>query len=59
VTRALFDFAFEGFKLYVILSFLAWVTAIPHAVAHWAFAVVVSLVCMPGLMARVSRSRAG
>ena len=52
-------FAFEGLKLYVVLGFLAWVMAIPHAIAHWAFAVLISLACMPGLMARVSRSRAG
>jgi hypothetical protein len=55
----LFDFAFEGIKLYLALSFLAWVTAVPHVVAHWAFVALVSLVCMPGMIARVSRPRAG
>lgn len=59
MARALFDFAVEGFKLYLVLSFLAWMTAIPHAVAHWAFAVLISLVCMPGLMASVSRPKTG
>jgi hypothetical protein len=53
---AVLGLAYEGAKLYVVLSFLAWVTAVPHAVAHWAFAVLVSVACMPGLMAGVSRS---
>jgi hypothetical protein len=54
--RALRGLIYEGFKLYVLLSFLAWAMAIPHAVAHWLFAVLVSIVCVPGLMAGASRS---
>jgi hypothetical protein len=53
---AILGLAYEGFKLYLVLGFLAWVMAIPHAVAHWTFAVLVSIVCMPGLMAGASRS---
>ena len=56
MNRALFDFAFEGFKLYVVLSFLAWATAIPHAVAHWAFPFLVSIAFFPGWMAGAQRS---
>lgn len=54
--RALLGLGYEGVKLYVVLSFLAGVMAIPHAVAHWVFAILVSLVCMPGLMASAARS---
>ena len=56
MTRSLLGLAYEGIKLYIVLSFLAWAMAIPHAVAHWLFAVLVSIVCVPGLMAGAARS---
>jgi hypothetical protein len=54
--QAILGLAYEGFRLYVILSFLAWVMAIPHAVAHWVFLFLVLLVCLPGLIAEASQS---
>jgi hypothetical protein len=56
MVRAALGLAYEGLRLYVVLSFLAWAMAIPHAVAHWGFAVLISIVCMPGLMAGAARS---
>lgn len=57
--RPAVGFALEGLKLYLVLSFLAWMTAVPQAVAHWAFAVLVSVLCMPGLMAGAARPPRG
>jgi hypothetical protein len=50
--RAILGHALEGLALYVAMSFLAYVMAIPHAVAHWGFLGLVCFVCFPALMAR-------
>jgi hypothetical protein len=54
--RSLLGLAYEGVKLYMVLSFLAWAMAIPHTVAHWLFAVLVSIVGVSGLITGDSRS---
>ena len=54
--RPILGLAYEGLRLYVVLSFLAWVMAIPHAVAHWVFLLLVLFACLPRLMAEASRS---
>lgn len=54
--RANLDLAYEGLRLYLVLSFLAWAMAVPHAVAHWTFLLLVLIACLPGLTAQASRS---
>jgi hypothetical protein len=56
--RAILGHALEGLALYVLMGFLAYVMAIPHAVAHWGFLGLVCIACFPGLMAR-SPAKAG
>ena len=59
MTRAILGHAFEGLALYVAMSFAAYVLAIPHAVAHWGFLGLVSVVCFPGLMLRSPAKQGG